>query len=116
VKRVFNKGSSIARNIDGLPAGKTPAGGPAPLPAAPPCRRLWRGTRGYSKVIVRSAEPSKVKTDVNPPTLPKTGEEWGTPEAWNRGAKTKGKTKGKTPTRILKGGGFATHRQPQTKT
>ena len=26
--------------IDGLPAGKTPAGGSAPLPAAPPCRRL----------------------------------------------------------------------------
>ena len=36
----FDARSSIAPKADGLTDGKNPAGGVAPLPAAPPCRRL----------------------------------------------------------------------------
>ncbi|MGA8231768.1 MAG: hypothetical protein WB795_09840, partial [Candidatus Acidiferrales bacterium] len=47
--------------------------------------------------VSRISLPTKASNGrnvVKTPTLPKTGEEWGTQKAWKREAKPKGKTRG----------------------
>jgi hypothetical protein len=41
---------------------------------------------GSRVAALRTRIETKIKTKVKTPTLPKTGEEWGTQKAWKRGA------------------------------